>query len=51
MPLPAGSKGKRVTPLGELPAYKPLTDAQIAQRQAARKAQLGKPKAANRVRR
>lgn len=44
MQLPAGSKGKRVAPMGEMPEYRPLTLAQIAQRQEARKAQVGKPK-------
>ena len=51
MPMPAGmSSPRRESPLGEWPAFSGLTPAQRAQRAAARQAQIGKPKAPNRVR-
>jgi hypothetical protein len=52
IPAPIFSGPSRIAmPLGEWPEATPLTPAQIAQRQAARKAQVGKSKAANRIKR
>lgn len=52
IPAPAFSGPSRIAmPLGEWPEFVPLTEAQIEQRRAARLRQIGRSKAANRVKR